>query len=293
MPYGRYADPGGGAAASIGRVTRRVRGRMARLPGLTATADLLAARHCVDLLAAGVKEYPGDPLRYVWLAEALQRVQRDMRMLLRLRWAAAVATGAGAVALVARTVIRKLAGLGETGGEEPAVRLLRRAYALGSQRLARGADPATLHTLARVYLGQGMPAETLRLTRLAASMSPAPAAEVLVTAARAYLALRRPEDAARLAERAIEQGSSVGYDVLAQARIADRSRLARRPVDGVGDWRELRRRVRLEDRVRYYGAARTQPQTALVLSSAQWARTRATVSEAVALSGRARKGVTA
>jgi hypothetical protein len=293
-PAPEQAPGGDGVASMIGRSTRRVRGQLARLPGLTATADLLAARHCVDLLAAAVKEHPYDPLRYVWLAEALQRTQHDMRMLVRVRAATAVATGVGLAALIARPVVRGMAGLGEARGEEPAVRLLRRAFALVVKRV-RGGDinPDDLHTLARVYLAQGMPAETLRLTRLATAMSPTPSGDVLVTAARAFHRLRRPTDAARMAERAIEHGSTIGYDVLAQLRLADRAQLVRRLADGVGDWRALRSQVRSEDRVRYFGATRTPRQTTVALTSAQWTKASATVSDAVALAGRTRKEPTA
>jgi hypothetical protein len=275
-------------AVVVGNVTRGGRKHFGRLPGVTATADLIAARHCVDLLSEGLNEDPADPRRHLWLAEALIRVRRDMRRVRRL-WAVGDPSS-----IIVRTAVSRAAALGEgADAEEPAVRLLRRAFHLARARVQRReADATTLHVLARVYLAQGMPADALRLARLAAAAESGERADVFVTAARAFAKLGRRADAARMAERAIEHGSSLGYELLAYQHVTDRTRLAREPGARVAGWRDLRRQVRLEDRERHFGAARTPAQVAKAVKSAQMEKTGRTVSDAVNLAARARDAVT-
>jgi len=49
------------------------------LPLLSGVADVIAIRNGLDLLAPMVKEAPRNPQRNLWLGEALQRAERDMR----------------------------------------------------------------------------------------------------------------------------------------------------------------------------------------------------------------------
>jgi hypothetical protein len=156
----------------------------------------------------------------------------------------------------------------------------------------READAATLHVLARVYLAQGMPADALRLARLAAAAESGERADVFVTAARAFAKLGRRADAARMAERAVEHGSSLGHEVLAHLLLTDRTRLSHEPRARVAGWRDLRRQVRLEDRERHFGAARTPVQVARAVKAAQMQKTGRAFSDAVNLAARARAAVT-
>jgi tetratricopeptide (TPR) repeat protein len=274
-------------ASTTGSFTRRARKTMAGLPGLSAPADLIAARHCVDLLAARFKEDPADPRRNVWLAEALLQTQRDLRTLVRLRGVADPSS------IITRTAIRQVARLGdETDGEDAALKLLRRAFALSASRVRRDeVDAVALHVLARVYLVRGMPRESLRLARLAASVDSPERADVLVTAARALLKLGRRDDAARTAERAARDGATLGYEVLARLLATERSDLTRDPGARIARLRELRRKVRPEDRARYAGAARTPSEVARAAKSAQWRKAGSTFTDAAGLAGRARVAI--
>jgi hypothetical protein len=111
-------------------------------------------------------------------------------------------------------------------------------------------------------------------------------AEVLVTAARAFGRAGRVDDAASLAERAVEQGSSVGYEVLVQLVVQDRLGLLRQPAARLATVKELRQQIRHEDRARYYGASRSPGEVAAAVRSAQWRKLHRTVSDAVQLAGR-------
>lgn len=98
--------------------------------------------------------------------------------------------------------------------------------------------------------------------------------ELYVTAARALHQLQRRTHA----ERAVEHGSTLGYEVLARLRATDRSHLTRDPAGRLSGWLELRRGVRLEDRARYAGAARTPGEIARVVGTSQRRKTEASAS---------------
>jgi len=278
------ADPPDGLAASVGRLTRLGRKRAGALPGLTVPVDAVVARHSVDLLATRLREDPRDLRRLVQLAEALAATRRDLR-----RWAQARAV-ADPVSLLVRVAVGRAAQLGEPGQEPPAEQLLRRAFALGQARVRGGeGDATTLHVLARVYLARGMPAEALRLTTAALRLSSDERAELLVTAARALQQLKRREDAEHAARRAVEHGSTLGYVVLARLRATDPSGLTNAPRARLDAWVELRRKVRLDDRIRYSGAARSPGEVARATRAAQWRKVAVTVGDAVDLATRATK----
>jgi tetratricopeptide (TPR) repeat protein len=274
----------GALAATIGGIARRHRKRFGALPGVTAPVDLIAARHCVDILADRLKEDPTDPRRHVWFAEALQHTRRDIRTWARLR------TVMEPSSLLVRTAVRGVTQLGEDGSAEDAeTRLLRRAFAISASRVRGGeADPVVLHVLARVYLARGMPAEALRLAGQAFAIESDERADVLVTTARALRRMRRREDAARAAERAVDLGTTLGYDVLARLMTTDGAQLRRDP----GRLIELRRKVRAEDRVRYAGAARSGAEIARAVKTAQWQKASTAFADAVGLAARAQRAVT-
>jgi hypothetical protein len=273
------------AAAAVGRATRTGRKHLSALPGITVIADVIAARHCVDLLAASAREHPTDAQRQLWLAEALLRMDRDMVAWTRVR------SIADPSSILVRAAVRQMALLGEPGGApDPSTRLLKRAFALAAARVRRAPrDTVALHVLARVYLARRMPAETLRLLKAARpGASATERADLLVTAARAFRALRRPDGALRAAEAAVAAGSTLGYEIQASLRLADRAELAREPSARVAEWRELRGRVLLEHRARYLGGARAPADVARAVRSAQWGKVSGTLASAVDLTGRLR-----
>ena len=275
-------------SSTTGNLARRARKAMAGLPGLSAPADLIAARHCVDLLAARFEEDPADPQRNVRLAEALLRTQRDLRTLSRLR------TVADPTSIITRTAIRQVVALGDkANGEDAPTRLPRRAFTLSQSRVRQDAvDAVALHVLARVYLLRGMPRESLRLARLAAAVESPERGHVLVTAARALHKLGRRDDAVRTAERAVHEGATLGYDMLARLLVTDRSDLTRDPSGRIAGLRDLRRKVLAEDRARYAGCARTPAEVVRAVKSTQWPKTGSTFTEAADAAGRARDAIT-
>jgi hypothetical protein len=104
-----------------------------------------------------------------------------------------------------------------------------------------------------------MPADALRLAKLAIAAEVSNSAEPLVTAARAYKMLGQPQNAADAARLAVQRGTTVGYEVLAsvarsvggaEERANTRARLAMTS--------DLLMRIELADRVRYFGVARTR-----------------------------------
>jgi hypothetical protein len=275
--------PHGTAVTATRSAVRRSHKRLGEVPGLTLAADTIAARHCVDLLAARLKEDPDDPRRHVWLAEAVLRTRRDLG-----RWAF-VRTLAHPSSLVLRTALRGIAWLAAAGGSDPAEVLLRRAITLaGAQARESDVRPVALHVLARVYLARGMPADAIRLAGGAAAVESDEQVRVLITAARALQALRRRDDAERVAQAAVDRGNTLGYELLARLLAVDRVRLQHDPAAHARDLLDMRRRVRQEDRVGYFGAARSPAEIALAVKSTQWRKMTVTFSDAVNLAGRAR-----
>ena len=272
-------------ASNTGRLARRARKTMAGLPGLSAPADLVAARYCVDLLAARFKDDPADPRHSLWLAEALLQTQRDLRNLVRLRCVVDPSS------IITRTAVTQVARLGdESDGEDTAQKLLRRAFSLAAAR-ARAGDAVALHVLARVYLARGMSRESLPLAQLAAARDAAERADVLVTAARALHKAGRRDDAVRAAERGVQEGSTLGYELQARLLATERADVTRDVSGRIARVRELRRQVRIEDRARYAGAARTHAEAARAAKAAQWRKAGSTLTEAAGLAGRARGAI--
>lgn len=238
------------AGQKMGQGARTVATEVAGLPVLGLGSEILAARNGVPELIARVQRDPRDPEACLWLAEALRRTERDSRVALAVR---TLTSPAAPLVRAASTIATKC-------GSEPVDpmprRLLRRAFALASARIA--ADPAdapALHVAARVYLAQGMDSDAARLAALAAAADPQ-SGTALVTAARARLRQGRTDEARALAEQALAKRCTVAHEITAELlrrdlRAAGEATVGQR---GAAYARELDL-VNRQDRRDYYGAA--------------------------------------
>ncbi len=249
----------GGAAAADARLDRlgttvagkkisgatRVFGKVvAKVPGLTATADSVSVTNGVDVLKHAVKSAPRDPAAKVHLALALQRTARDMG---QLRMAKAVMNP---TTVITRVALQKSAALGAEDRMPLDEQLMRAAFKQASQiRTHRPTDGANLHLLARIYLIQEMPDQARQLARLALSASAPHPGDVYVTLAETERLAGNVAGVEQYAHLAIKHGSTLGYSVLADLALEAPGTTAER----ARAYEQMAVHVVVDDEVRYYG----------------------------------------
>lgn len=266
----------------LGRGTRRMGARIQDLPVLSAIMDTVVHKNGVVELRERLAADPTDPMTHIHLAEALRRCERDLRVYF---------IGRAAVnpsSLVLRHALRTAAGL-DAEETEPAPRqLLRRAFALASQRLAVDQhDAEALHAVARIYLIEGQPKLAVRLARRAVLAEPDSSGPALITLARSYLELGHETAARNAAAMAIERGMTIGHQVLASMSHPDASTGWRDQLQIDG---EDSNRVRPEDRRAYNGVAYSPSAVLKAVTQTQSDKTRAVTAE---LGAAARTGTAA
>lgn len=253
----------------VGSATRSVQSCVQTLPLLSGVGDVIAIRNGLDLLVPMLKAAPQDPQRNLWLGEALQRAERDMRAV------AAARAMVNPWALATRFTVRFAAELGHDASDEPAsVRFLRRAFQLATPAAKAGvSDAMGLHVLARVYLARGVPLNALRLAKYSVAVSVPEGGEALVTAARAYKVLGQQRNAARAARLAVQRGCTVGYEVLAAIAYAAGDEADTATTDGrLMTSTDLLARIDPAHRVRYSGVSRSRQEIAQVVAQHQRAK---------------------
>jgi hypothetical protein len=234
---------------SAGHAVRRFGAVVARMPMLSLTSDVLAARHGVSELADLLREEPDDAMTAVWLLEALQRAERDRRHV------RAVRTVVDPTTWVTRATLGTVATVGQEHAPF-ADRLARATYALACASLRDDpADDRAWHALARLHLHLDDPSGGRDLAALAALVGGAERAGSLATLARAELGLGDLWAADRAAAHAASLGDTIGHEVRAEVHQAallvdDDPAVRRTRTTAIAALQEL---VRSEDRARYHG----------------------------------------
>lgn len=253
------------AGSVVGERSRQIIGFLGQLPVLSVAVDTMRARHGVDHLYDLVRAQPTQPRPYIWLAEAMRRVDEDRRRYV------AVRTVIDPTSIVTRAALTATTGLGAEDGEPPTIRILRNAFALAVQRLrAQPGDGDTLDVLARVYLFMGDVPEAVRFAKLAILTEPDNGHRVM-TLARAYQALGQSDNARRAAELTVSRGCSVGYDILAEEVLNGESLT---PQERISEYSRLKDLVTPEDRQAYWGPSVEGLDIVQGLGEAQAARAR-------------------
>ena len=232
--------------AKAGQKMRSAAGVLGTLPLITAVTDAAKAHHGVDDLYATLLIEPQDPERAVWLAEALDRVQRDLTTYRRVRSVTSFTYAAR------RKLIVSALELGRQPVDATRVRLLKSAY--GRARSTLRTDPVdaqALHVLSRVYLAQGDVNSALRLVKLAILISPSDGLP-WITLSRCFLAAKQYPSAKEAAERAVAAGAGYGNQLLAQLVMA---RSTEGTAQTAAEYDRLRSLVSIEDRSAYLGTA--------------------------------------
>jgi len=232
--------------AMAGQKMRSAAGVLGTLPLFTALKDVAKARHGVDDLYATLLVEPQDPERAIWLAEALDRVHRDLAMYGRVRSVTSLTYAAR------RRLIVGALELGLQPVDATRVRLLKSAFGRARSRLrANPEDAQALHVLSRVYLAQGDASTAITLAKLSILASPSQGL-AWVTLSRSFLAAKQFASAKEAADRAVSAGAGYGNELLAQLVLV-------RSQDGTAEtaaeYDRLRSLVTMEDRSAYLGTA--------------------------------------
>jgi hypothetical protein len=228
----------------LGEKSTHVVGFLSKLPVLSLATDIMRARNGIDGLYEHLKADPNDPERFLWLAEAMDRMDRDQHRYTTIRSAMDPSY------LLTRQAIKTSTELGKEAIEAPRRRLLKNAFALSISRLKKKpSDRDAIHVLARVYLAQKLLSESMRFSKLAIIADPNDGL-ALVTLGRVYLAHDQLENARRAGQLAIERGSSMGNEILAEVLLKENAGDAPARIERYSD---ILDQVSQQDRERYWG----------------------------------------
>ncbi len=199
----------------VGVRARSATAALAKLPVFTLSTDVMKAKHGVDGLYTHLKEDTEDPLRYVWLAEAMGRVKRDSAAYSKVR------SVADPSFFLVGQAVKVANSLGAEAKDPTETRLLKRAFSLSASRIKSDRrDAPALHVLARVYRAQGDADEAIKFSRLAYAADesdPLP----LVTLAQLVLSTGRTDPARSIADRAVTEGAGFANTILADLALLD------------------------------------------------------------------------
>ena len=227
----------------VGEKTRWTIGQIGTMPGLTILTDVVKSRHGVHALHELFVEKPKDPMRAVWLGEAMVRVQRDLLVYRVVR------SVTSPTYLLIRQTIMTAATTGVEVSDPTTAQLFKHAYGLSVLRLRRDPDHAySCHVLARVYLAKGRPDQALRFSKLAIMADkndPLP----WVTLSRSYLRFGQVINANEAARRAISLGADYGYAVLADVLMV----AEQRPEQIIDQYASLKSAAGKEGTIAYLG----------------------------------------
>lgn len=252
----------------IAKASRKLGQEVGSLPGVSAIGDILTESSGIRELVARLKDDPDDPMRCVQLVEAMVALERRATTVRELK------SWVNPFGYVVGAVIRKAATLDQDAKERPVMRLCRRTTGLAIRRLrSNPRDSEALHAAARAELVRERPEQAARLAKRAILASETPPAQPLVTLARAYHCMGRLQSAQRAANLALEAGSSLGFEVLIGLlqENKDLNILARRKGS-----EELGSKVREEDRKLYYGVSKSSGDIARQVAGRQIEKVRDT-----------------
>jgi tetratricopeptide (TPR) repeat protein len=205
---GHQAPPPQPTSVKIGDATRSFIRAYQKVPLISAPGDLIRAKNGLAALTAQIQAEPGNPATYLWLADAVDRAQKDGLALAAIR--SLVDPTAIAEFLAIRTAGRL--GIDET----PQTILRKSAFGLANRRLRSNPDHSpSLYFLSRVYLAQKQPQQALRFAWRAMARDPAEALPTVV-AGLALLQLGRVQQASTLGWHVVDRGSTLGLIPLAR-----------------------------------------------------------------------------
>lgn len=232
------------AGKAVGSASKEFMGALAKLPGLSVTGDIIRSRHGIHDLLQNLQDDPRNPERHIFLADAMNRAQREQSRYTRVR------STLDPSYLLTQGAVSGVTTLGQDDDEPSDRRLRRNAFGLAIQRLERHpANARSLHCIARVYLAEEKLGEAVRFAKLA-HLADTEDGLPLVTLARCYQALGQHDNAETAADLAIQRGATVANEILAELTLADESLT---PEARIGLYTSQKAAVGNESRALYWG----------------------------------------
>jgi len=257
-----------------GRAVRKVGSVINNLPLLSAAADSIRAKNCIDLLIENLRNHPDNAYANLWLAEGLIKTSQDLK---KYRYVKGVIDPSS---FLIAGALQTTAEFG-TSQRKTDEKLLIRAWSLAISELKDNPrSSSALDVLSRVYLAKGdlkRSMSTAKCAILANSKDPLPR----ITFSRALLASGRLADAQKIALGATHLGSSVGFLIAAEAeQLEARDGNKIELTERVRRYEELVQRVTIEDRKKYNGAFREAREIASATKDLQVDKTNKALSTA-------------
>ena len=235
---------------TVGRAIRKI-GQIANdLPVLSAAADAIKSKNCVDLLLERYRTDPRNAYFNLWLAESVIKTSQDMK---KYQYAK------GAIDPSSFLIAGAMQHTAQFGKDSlpTSEKLLRHAWLLASSSLKTNLrSSSSLDVLARVYLAKGDVERAMSTAKASVLADPKnPIARL--TLGRALLAQGNNQDAQRAGLAAVTAGSTLGYLLVAEAvQLQSRDGDLIPLGDRVQQYEETVARVSPHDRELYNGAFR-------------------------------------
>ena len=247
----------------VGRSVEMSLAKLARMPIITMATDILRISHGLSDLSSQVKDDPENAEKRIWLAEAFVKYNKDRDTYIKIR--SVLHPGTLLISEAGKAAVKLNNENRESEPDSESDKLLKIAFMHAAKKLrTRESIEKSLHVLSRVYLLKEQSIESMRFSKLAIVSNPQEGM-YYTTLARGYRQLHQNANAAKAAVRAINLGSTVGNEILADILEA-----SRRGKIGDGKIASKRSAITEEDRIKYWGTAKSGADIATAVGEEQW-----------------------
>jgi len=249
---------------NIGELSRSISTKLADLPVLSITGDVVKQKNGVNNLLEYLKEDTNDPERYIWLAEAMIRSNLDIQNYSRIRSAVDPSY------FMIQNTVKSMNDLGKVEKDLVTIKLLKTAFSLSLGRIQKNPrDAKALYCLARIYHCQGDNSEAIKYAKLSflAKQSALP----LITLAKCYLNIGQVSNAEKAAHKSLKWKSSYGNKILAECKMLD-DKTSKDSLDKLRRYSILVDRVKPKDEAKYYGPKASSINLLEGVGKQQWER---------------------
>lgn len=219
---------------------------VSQLPILTLSSDIIKSKNGINELYDILKKDKNNPENYVFLAEAMRRVERDKKIYFGFK------TVMNPTSIIFRESIKTAVSIGLDESDPTEIKLLKNAFYLCVSKLKiQPKDSITLHALARVYLLMGLNEDCIRFCKLAIladSRNKLP----YITLARAYIAIEQYDNANKSANIAITYEKYYAYEILSQLVMLANNNDIQQKIEEYSLYRD---KISKEDRKIYLGVS--------------------------------------
>lgn len=230
----------------VGSNTRKLGSVISQIPVLSLASDIIKSKNGINELYQLIKDEPYNPEYYIWLAEAMRRVDVDRKIYTGFR------TIINPSSIIVRNTLKSSMSMGLEKTDVFDIRILKNTFCLSVAALRRNPkNSKNLHVLARVYLLTGHIKESIKFCKLAIIANPNDKLP-FITLSRAYLIKGEYINSKKAAEIAISNKLYYAYGILAELVLIEESDNS---VNKIEIYSLLRDKVSSKDKKIYLGYA--------------------------------------